>query len=152
MSSSAYAPPFRLECRPSRYLLIALMCVHGCALLVLLPLPMAWWIKLPLALAIMAQWLVSWHRTIALTAPLAVKRLVWTGNDGWELIGGDGARRKARLLPASYVHPWLVILRFLTEDKHGCAVILPRDGLDPDSHRRLRVQLRLQLSERPPEI
>ena len=143
MSLSAYVAPLRLNCRPSRYLLIALIAVHGLALLVLLPLPVAWWIKLPVAFAIVVQWLVSWHRQVVLTAPQAVKHLVWTGEDRWELFGGDGARRKARLLPGAYVHPFLVILRFLTEDKRSCAVVLPRDSLDADSHRRLRVQLRL---------
>jgi toxin CptA len=143
MSSAAYVAPLRLECRPSRYLLIALIAVHGLALLVLLPLPVAWWTKLPVALAIAAQWLVFWRRHVVLTAPLAVKRLVWTGEDRWELVNGDGALREARLLPGAYVHPLLVILRFLTEDKRSCAVVLPRDSLAPDDHRRLRVQLRL---------
>lgn len=151
MSSSAYAPPLRLECRPSRYLLIALIGVHGLALLVLPLLPAAWWIKLPVALAITAQWVLVWRRHIVLTAPLAVKRLVWTGGSRWELFNGAGALRGARLLPAAYVHPLLVILRFLTEDKRRCTAVLPRDSLDPDSHRRLRVLLRLQAGAQPPE-
>jgi hypothetical protein len=143
MSSSAYAPPLRLERRSSRYLSVALTGVHGLALLVLPPLPVAWWIKLPLASVIAGHWLASRRLHVLLSAPQAVKRLVWTGENRWELFGGDGTGRRACLLPAAYVHPWLVVLRFLTEDKRKCAVVLPRDSLDPDSHRRLRVQLRL---------
>lgn len=144
MSLAAYAPPLRLECRPSRYLLIALAGVHVLALVVLLPLPVPWWVKLPFACAIAAQWVISWRHNIMLTAPQAVKRLVWTGGDRWELLCADGQSHKARLLPAAYIHPLLVILRFLTEDKHRCAVVLPCDCLDHDCHRRLRVQLQLQ--------
>ena len=153
MSSPAYIPPLRFDRRPSRHLLIVLISVHGLALLVLPPLPVAWWIKMFLAMAITVQWLAIWRRHAALTAPPAVTRLVWTGGNRWELLGGDGGWRTARLLPDAYIHPWLVVMRFLMEegDMRRCAVVLPRDSLDPDSHRRLRVQLRLQASMQPLE-
>jgi hypothetical protein len=124
-------------------LLISLLAVHGMALLVLMSLPVAWWLKVPVVLAVMAQGIVSWRRQLAFSSPSAAKRLVWNGGSSWELFNRDGASRPARLLPGSYVHPWLVVLRFLTEDGHKSAVVLPRDSLDPDSHRRLRVQLTL---------
>ena len=143
MSSPVYAPPLRLERRSSRHLLVAMIVVHSLALLMVPPLPVAWWIKLPLAMAISAQWLVSWRRQVAFTSPLAVKRLVWTGGNRWELFGAGGASCEARLLPGAYIHPLLVILRFATEGKGNRAVVLPGDSLDPDGHRRLRVQLQL---------
>jgi hypothetical protein len=143
MSSSSYAAPLRLERRPSRYLLSAFLAVHGMALLVLMPLPVVWWIKAPLALAVLAQGIVCWRRQLVCASAAAVRQLVWTGGGSWELFKGDGVGRRARLLPGSYIHPWLVVLRFLMEDRHGCAVVLPCDSLDPDSHRRLRVQLGL---------
>ena len=141
MSSPSYAPPLRLECRPSRYLRIALLAVHGMALLVLPPLPLTWWIKVPIALAVVAQGIVNWRRQPAYSSAAAAQCLVWAGGSRWELFNRDGARRQARLLPGTYIHPWLVILRFLTEDRQKCAVVLPCDSLDPDSHRRLRVHL-----------
>ena len=141
MSSTSYAAPLRLERRSSRYLLSALLAVHGMALLVLMPLPVVWWIKAPLVLAVIAQGIVSWRRQLVFASATAVQHLVWTGGSRWELFNRDGTERQARLLPGTYIHPWLVILRFLTEDRQKCAVILPRDSLDPDSHRRLRVQL-----------
>ena len=143
MSSLSYAAPFRLERRHSRYLLSALLAVHGIALLVLMPLPLVWWIKVPIGLAVMAQGIVSWRRQLAFSSVSAAQGLVWTGGSSWELFNRDGARRPARLLPGTYVHPWLVILRFMTEDGQRSAVVLPCDSLDPDSHRRLRVQLTL---------
>jgi len=122
--------------------------VHVVALLVLLPLPLAWWIKALLAAAVMAQGIVIWRRHVSMNAPKAVKRLVWRTDNLWELFTADGITHEARLLPAAYVHPWLVVLRFITEDKRRCAVILPPDSLDTDSHRRLRVQLRLRSGEK----
>ena len=143
MSSSAYVPPLRIERRPSRHLQIALAVAHGFALLTLIPLPLVGWIKVLVALAISMQWGLSLRLQAALTSASAVNRLVWLGDNSWELYNRDGAPRMASLQPGAYVHPWLVILRFVTEDGHGLAVVLPRDGLDSDSHRRLRVQLQL---------
>lgn len=153
MSSRAYAAPQRFECRPSRFLLIAAGGVHVLALLVLPTLPLAWWIQLPVVMAVMAQGLVIWRRYGMPTAPQAIKRLVWIDANRWELLGGDGMRHEAALQPGAYIHPWLVILRFsLGEgDKRSCTAVLPRDSLDPDSHRRLRVRLRLQSGEKPLE-
>ncbi|MEJ2650987.1 MAG: hypothetical protein P8173_04160 [Gammaproteobacteria bacterium] len=118
------------------------MIVHGVALLVLPPLPVTWWIKLPLAVAVSAHWLVSWRRYARLSSPLAVKRLVWDGRNSWELCGGDHVSRRVDLLPNAYIHPMLVVLRFIAEDKHRYSAVLPWDSLDSDSHRRLRMKLR----------
>ena len=122
---------------------MALSAVHGIALLVLPPLEMAWWIKFPLAILIMMHWVVSYRHHMAFSAPRAVKHFIWLDDNRWELFGIDGSAYKARLLPAAYVHPLLVVMRFLTEDNNKLAVVLPYDGLDQDSHRRLRVQLHL---------
>ena len=148
MSSPAFALPLRLECRSSRLLKCAVSIVHALALLILLPLTLVWWIKLPALGLVLAQWVTTWRRFITFTAPLAVGRLVWTAEDRWELYHNDGVTREARLLPSTYIHPWLVILRFVTDDKRRCAVILPHDSLSDGDHRRLRVQLRLQGGER----
>jgi len=143
MSSPVSAPILRLERRPSPSLMIVLVVVHGAALLVLWPLPLSIWIKALLAMAILVQAMITWRHHVNMRAPTAVKRLVWGNDDQWELFPSGGGSCSAQLLPASYVHPLLVILRFMTEDKRRCAVIVPPDGLGPDDHRRLRVRLRL---------
>ena len=148
MSSPVSAAPLRLECRRSRYLMLAVGLVHGAALLVLLPLPVAWWIKFPVAAAVVMQGVFTWRRYVLLNAPAAVKRLIRTTDGAWELCRGDGGCHAARLLPAAYVHPLLVVMRFMAEDRRRYAVVLPCDGLDEDSHRRLRVQLRLSGGEK----
>jgi hypothetical protein len=148
MSSPVFAAPLRLECRPSRYLMLAVTVVHGGALLVLIPIDASWWVKLPVAAAVVVQWIVTWRHYVMLSAPAAVKSLVRTTDGNWELCRGDGGCFAAQLLPAAYVHPLLVVMRFITEDRRRYAVVLPCDSLDTDSHRRLRVQLRLQGGER----
>ena len=143
MSSPAFVLPHRLECRSSRLLKYTVSIVHAVALLILLPLTLVWWIKLPALGLVLLQWTVTWRRFITFTAPLAVRRLVWTAENRWELYHTDGVTREASLLPSTYINPWLVILHFVTDDERRCAVILPCDALDSDSHRRLRAQLRL---------
>ena len=147
MSSSFYAPPLRFELSPSRWLGGCLILVHGLALSTFVFLPVPWWIKLPLALGVIGQWRVSWCRHIALSSPAAVKGLLCKADDDWELSTADGSTRKAHLLSGTYIHPCLVVLRFVAEDKHKHSVVLPGDSLDPDSHRRLRARLRF-LQER----
>ena len=147
MSSTVYAPPLRIDRRPSRFLLLTLTAVHGLAFLCLAPLPVAWWIKLPAALAITAQWIVGSRSQAALSSAAAINCLVWIGGHSWKLYNPDGIEWNARLLPGAYIHPRLIILRFLTEDRKRRAVVLPRDSVAPDSHRRLRVQLGLLQAE-----
>lgn len=148
MSSHGFALPLRLDCRPSRYLLWVMVAVHGAALLALLPLPIDWWLKPPIAVAILVQGIIVWENHINFSSPHAVTRMVWSLDNRWALYTVNGAIHVARLLPTSYVHPWLVILRFVTEDNRRCAVILPLDGLGADSHRRLRALLRLNGGEK----
>lgn len=116
--------------------------MHLIALLVLFALPVPWWIKPPLMALIAIQWVSVWRRHLALSAPAAVRRLIWNADGRWELIRADGIPSEAQLLPAAYVHPWLVVLRF-REDKRHSSVVLPTDGLPADEHRRLRVRLGL---------
>lgn len=115
--------------------------MHGLALLVLPPLPVTWWFKAPLALVVLLHWVISWRRYIRLSSPQAVKRLIWNGGSNWELCDGEHVCRRADLLPNAYIHPLLVVLRFITEDKHKYSAVLPCDSLDDDSHRRLRIKL-----------
>ena len=143
MSSFASKPPLRLEYRPSSHLILILLGVHGTALAMLPPLSLDTMMKWPVAAAIIWQLIVTWRRHVTLAAPRAVRRLVWEGDGKWVLCSTNGENHEAKLLPLSYVHSWLVVLRFVTDDKRYCTVILPPDALDPDSHRRLRARLRL---------
>lgn len=144
MSSSVYALPLRIERRYSRGLAVAVAVVHALAITVLLPLDMAGWWKCLIAVAVIAQGVFTWRRHVSLAAAGAVRTLVWKSEGEWELTRVDGATHSARLRRASYVQPALAVLRFKLEGGGFCAVLLPSDGVEPETHRRLRVGLRLQ--------
>lgn len=144
MSSAAYALPLRLERQRSRGLAWTLLAVHGLAVAVLPTLAWPWWLKSLLAVAVVAQGIVSWRRHVQPRAPTAIRTVLWKSAEEWELTQVDGRRVGARLRRASYVQSALVILRFKTEDGRRVAVLLPADGVDRELHRRLRVGLRLQ--------
>lgn len=144
MSSSVYALPLRIERLYSRGLAVAVVVVHGLAITVLLPLDMAWWWKCLIAVAVIVQGVFTWRRHVSLAAAGAVRTLVWKSEGEWELTRVDGATHSARLRRASYVQPALAVLRFKLEGGGLCAVLLPSDGVEPETHRRLRVGLRLQ--------
>ena len=144
MSSPAYALPLRIERRASRGLAWAVGAVHGLALAVLPPLDLPWWLKLIVAAAVLSQAVLTWRRHVAPRAPGAIRGLLWRADGQWELMRVDGRAFTARLRRASYLHPHLVILRFIAEDGARHALLLPADAVDAQLHRRLRVGLRLQ--------
>ena len=62
----------------------------------------------------------------------------------WAVLA-DGKWHLVDLLPNSFISPWLIVLNF----KGGSgrySVILPADSLDKDTHRRLRVRVRMAFS------
>ena len=68
-------------------------------------------------------------------------RLRWDGNDQWWLCDGNGGEYRADLLPGSYVHPWLVILRFrIKRATHD--LVLVQDNVNRSQLRRLRIRLK----------
>ena len=144
MSSPAYALPLRIERRFSRGLAIAVVLVHTLAIAVVLPLDVAWWWKCLIAIAVGTQAVFSWRLHVSLTAARAVHAVLWKSEGEWQLTRADGTAQNARLRRASYVQPALVVLRFRIEGGGRCAVLLPADGVEAESHRRLRVGLRLQ--------
>jgi len=143
MSSAAYALPLRLERRYSRALARTVIIVHASALAVLAILDLPWWLKSTLAVAVLIQAVITWRRHVNVTAPGAIRAIVWRADGQWELSDADGKTHAAQLRRASYVQPALVVLRFKLGKYRRRAVLLPVDGVDADLHRRLRVGLRL---------
>ncbi len=144
MSSPAYALPLRIERRFSRVLACALLLICGISLAVLPLLDVPWWSKLLAAAAVSLQAVLTWRGQVLPRAPGAIHALSWQADGQWELTRRDGRAFTARLRRASFVHPALVILRFVADDGARHAVLLPADAMDAELHRRLRVGLRLQ--------
>ena len=136
MPSRPSGSTLHLARRPSRWLAALLASSHLAAALALwlsaLPGPVA-----PLGsvlLILHLGWL--WPRQVSLRHPAAIRRAVWQADGSWRLIRSDGQAETAGLLLPCYTSRWLAVLRF-----PGRALVLPRDGLDADTWRRLRVRL-----------
>lgn len=120
-------------------LLVLLLALHAQALLAIgvCALPVGW--VLPVAAVVLASCARELGR---------YRRPAWTAiaadAAGWTLMRGDGTRVEVTPVSA-YVHPWLVIVRYV----HGRdgwwphALLIGADAADPVALRRLRVRLRL---------
>lgn len=71
-----------------------------------------------------------------------VATLLLGANDSWQLIGRDGLPRRADLVRAPLVSPFVTALTFRCEDRSRRHVLLLGDNVDADAFRRLRVRLR----------
>jgi len=147
---SAFGLPLLVRYRPSRrwaaVLAVAYTGAGACLLAAALPA----WTLYPLA----ALLLIS-----ALRQSRELRRGFITANppilmldhaDEWHLKPEVGAMLTLRLQPGSFVHPWLIVLRFC--DDHGCGrvFLLDRDNTEADVLRRLRVRLRFKMPESKP--
>lgn len=136
MPSRPSGSTLHLARRPSRWLAALLSSSHLAAILALwlsaLPEPLA-----PLGsilLILHLGWL--WPRQVSLGHPSAIRRAVWQADGSWRLIQTDGRAETAGLRLPCYTSRWLAVLRF-----RGRTLVLPRDGMDANTWRRLRVRL-----------
>jgi hypothetical protein len=144
MSSRRYAAPLYLDPKPSRRLISVLFALHCGAVVVLLSLN-GWQIAVLVILCILS--LAGFIQTHVLRrGRFAVRRLVWNTDGSWTLLLSSHEYHGARLLPSSYIHPELVILNFRIDRWCARSVVLAKDALDGETHRRLRVRLELEAS------
>lgn len=143
MSSPKYAAPLRLKPRPSARLAALLLLAHGAALIILPTLALPVWLIAGLAGGVIANFYLTFTTHVLRRGKRALVQLVWEEDGRWTLTTGNGEDIEARLLPGSYVHPWLVILNFACGRRKRSAVLFP-DALDPDTFRRLLVRLKIE--------
>ena len=74
--------------------------------------------------------------------PKALTRLTWHGDGKWTVHNTAGSS-EAELLPASYVHPKLLVLNFRTGTGKRRTRVLVGDELPEDQLRQLRARLSL---------
>lgn len=143
MSSTKYASPLTIDVRRSRQLLIVLLVAHGGALVFIWALTIPLWLILVIALVIAISLIYSLKRHYLRNTDNAIVQAVWDADDNWHLLFADHTTAVGRVLPDSYIHPWLVVLNFATQNPNRkYSLPLLSDSLDPDTHRRLRVRLR----------
>ena len=73
----------------------------------------------------------------------SVSRLMVDLGGRVEAAGSSGVPLAGRLVPGSFVAPWLTVVRWRPEGaRFARTVLVPPDAVDPDAFRRLRVLLR----------
>lgn len=73
--------------------------------------------------------------------PSQAKWLILDDEDNWTVITSTGERLSVELIPPGFVHPLMIALKFRLNGKK-LNVVLLKDNLQADVHRRLRVRLR----------
>lgn len=130
--------PLEFRQRPSRRVLFLVSVAHAggiaCLFFTSLPPPATWCA----AIVIIAAY--------AFTLPQLLQRrgrFYLDMGRQWQWQGTDGTDEILHLLNGSFVHPWLVVLRFRGASGRRVALLAP-DNTNPDQLRRLRVYLRLR--------
>jgi hypothetical protein len=159
MSSTKSVSPLSIKLRPSRSLLLLLLCLYAGAGMSVLVLDIHPGVKITCVIIVLLSYLVNlnrigWfdgmnQRLPQLFRP-AVVALRWREGREWELEydRSQHAVVCAQLLPSTTVHPMLTVLNFQCAEqpwyRRRCAVVLLPDSLTAEDFRRLRVHL-LQL-------
>ena len=136
MSSQKYAPALQIDLQPSRYLFIFILGNHGGALLLLLIAPLSIWLKFMLPVAVLVSLRHHCNRLRQ-----GFNYLRWDSSDQWWLRDQAGHEVAMQLLPGSYVHPLVLVLRFRQGKRRYNLLLLP-DSADRSLLRRLRVRLK----------
>ena len=149
--SNAFLQPLIIDYHISRGVWIYLLLLHLFALHAL------WYSDLPTVFSLPASLVVigslarrsrQWRNSAQ--CPL-IRQVILDSENRWWLRRQGAGDSRLGLLPGSFVHPWIIILRFVNEAAGRDTFILCRDNLDADTLRRLRVRLRYP-NKAPDEI
>jgi len=129
--------------RRSRRLTWLLILTHAGAVALLWPLVMALWIKMVVAVAIIASLAFFLNHVALLTTPEAVIAVEVHEQGKISLQTRRGEWHECRLSGDSFVSTWLTILVLAQENRRRTRhVVITPDNVDAGDFRRLRVWLR----------
>ncbi len=156
MSSNGYALPLRLDINTSRQLRLSIIFAHVWAIFIVFGLyPESSYsasnyivtLFLVLVLVSLCYYLYRYRAggthmpSSILLRDLGIVRVKFlTSAEDCQ----DSRSQRAEIRGDSYLHPWLVILNLKFTDGKRLSIPLPRDSLNHNQHRQLRVYLRLQ--------
>jgi len=139
-----FSPSEVFECRwqGSRLLLTAYLASLALALLTLALMALPGWLRGLLAVVCLAHACWAIPRRVLLTHPEAITGLR-RDLRGWHLYSRAQGWQPARLCRDSVALPAMVVLRFVRKGRmFSQSQCIPRDALDCEAHRRLRVRLK----------
>ncbi len=143
MSWQKYAAPLILEVEPSRKVRRLMLAALVATLLLILFLPVPWYLQVALLGAVAAYGAYEWRRVARDARPDRVARIVWDAADIWRLHCADGHEADATLLPDTFIQTFVVILQLRRADTgRRFSHVLTDDNCDLETLRRLRVRLR----------
>jgi len=136
--------PSTLDLKPSRQLRYWTIGIHLFAAILILLLPLTPLLKSLFVVVILTGlWLQ--YKTLFLTPKNIVRAIYIQNPESWHLKMADGGAETSRL-EHSIVFPRLIVLYLRRENGNIRSLLIPRDALPADQHRRLRAALRLRYS------
>jgi hypothetical protein len=135
---------FRLK--PSYYLAILLLIIHGGAIACLWVVPWPWWTKLLLVFAALMSFMAFFRQHVLLNSPRSVIEF-WQQKDGhWQLRDNLAEIKTAKLADNSICTHHFVLLNFNCLNKQqpvsNISILVLADSLNDHDFRQLRRQLR----------
>ena len=134
--------PLTVELRASRRLGWLLGVVHSAAVILLLWLPLPWWLIAIASAPVIASAISTINRQALRRGMQAVRALQFSDRETLRARTGDGKWHGGRLLGSSTVGAGLAVLNLHLEGRGTTHVVITGDGVDRDDFRRLRVWLR----------
>ena len=139
---SNFELPIRIEYQPPSRLLHFLTLTHAMAIISLFVAAVPAWLRCLLCLGIVVSYFYYRH-SYYYTKNNSIRLNLSAANE-WICIVEQNSVQPLRLLTGSFVHPELIIMRFIMNSGKLINVILVTENCDPNMHRRLRVRLRYQ--------
>ncbi|MFQ6021136.1 MAG: protein YgfX [Acidiferrobacterales bacterium] len=122
-----------------------MLALHVGAWLIVLSLPISWWLRIALSMVVVLSlyhtlWLHALRR-----ASHAVSNVMLEGDGDWTLRLQNSDGRGPCRLRTHYVHPWVVLVQLRCPGAWlPVNLVIPADAVDADAFRRLRARLKLQ--------
>lgn len=129
--------------RPSITLAVLLLLMHGLSLVGMLYIPMAWPLKALFGIVLMGSLVYYLRRYAWLRSDRSIIEAEIKPDCICALRTLRGEWHRGKLLPSTFIAPYLVILNLALEDGPGrLAVVIFPDAIDAERFRELRVLLK----------
>ena len=131
--------------KPSHYLAILLLIIHGGAIACLWVVPWPWWTKLLLVVAALVSFMTLFRQHVLLNTPQSIIEF-WQQQGGhWQIKDNLSEIKTAKLADNSICTRYFVLLNFNCLNKRqpasNISVLVLSDSLNDHDFRRLRRQL-----------